>query len=259
MHDHLFVLIHFSNGHRSGVSANMTVNEFLQYKKIDGVYQIRVVNHKNFHVSLQPKELNWLHIYFTKIRPQVNPKCDNIMLSRTGNFMRSGAISKQLHSLWVKAGLFKGKTIPKNLCMNIVRKSTSTGVREVNTVHYQEVADVMSHSLNTAEKHYHLREKQHSAPVASNIIRKYFGTHAEVSTESLTADVKGESNLPYWSVFVLFVAEWVESVSNHFWWSLSRSKTNSAELVERFLSIVHHVINKHHWPGRRYLFQKMRA
>ena len=61
MHDHLFVLIHFSNGHSSGVSANMTVNEFLQYKKIDGVYQIRVVNHKNFHVSgpavvsLQPK------------------------------------------------------------------------------------------------------------------------------------------------------------------------------------------------------------
>ena len=105
MHDHLFVLIHFSNGHRSAVSANMTVNEFLQYKKIDGVYQIRVVNHKNFHVSgpavvsLQPKELNWLHIYFTKIRPQVNPKCDNVMLSWTGNFMRSGAISKQLHSL----------------------------------------------------------------------------------------------------------------------------------------------------------------
>ena len=56
--------------------------------------------------------------------------------------------------------------------MNIVRKSTSTGVREVNTGLYQEVSDVMSHSLNTAEKHYHLREKQHSAAVASNIIRK---------------------------------------------------------------------------------------
>ena len=73
--------------------------------------------------------------------------------------------------------------------MNIVGKGTSTGVREVNTGHYQEVADVMSHSLNTAEKHCHLREKQHSAAVASNIIRKYFGTHAEVSTELVTADV----------------------------------------------------------------------
>ena len=75
MHDHLLVLIHFSNGHRSGVSANMTENEFLQCKRIDGLYQIRVRNHKNFHVSgpavvsLQPKAFNWLQIYFSKICP----------------------------------------------------------------------------------------------------------------------------------------------------------------------------------------------
>ena len=41
---------------------------------------------------------------------------------------------------------------------------------------------------------------------------------------------------------------WVESVANHFWWSLSTS-TSSSDFVERFQSIVHHVINKHHWPG----------
>lgn len=41
---------------------------------------------------------------------------------------------------------------------------------------------------------------------------------------------------------------WVESLVNHFWWSVSTS-TDALDLVERFTSIVHHVVNKHHWPG----------
>lgn len=43
--------------------------------------------------------------------------------------------------------------------------------------------------------------------------------------------------------------EWVESVSNHFWWSLVSSRGNPVEFVEKFESIVLHVINKHHWVG----------
>ena len=40
----------------------------------------------------------------------------------------------------------------------------------------------------------------------------------------------------------------MESVANHFWWSIATSK-DSNDLVERFQSIAHHVVNKHHWPG----------
>ena len=47
---------------------------------------------------------------------------------------------------------------------------------------------------------------------------------------------------------IYFIAIWVESVTNHFWRSLTTS-TSSADFVERFQSMVHHVINKHHWPG----------
>ena len=36
---------------------------------------------------------------------------------------------------------------------------------------------------------------------------------------------------------------------NHFWWSLETAGDKPEELVERFQSVVYHVINKHHWPG----------
>ena len=44
----MFVLIHYNIGHRSDVSANMTITEFSARQVIDGMYQIRVRNHKNF-------------------------------------------------------------------------------------------------------------------------------------------------------------------------------------------------------------------
>ena len=50
-------------------------------------------------------------------------------------------------------------------------------------------------------------------------------------------------------IFVFIIAEWVESTSNHFWWSLQTAGGNCEDLVERFQSIVYHVVNKHHWPG----------
>ena len=45
------------------------------------------------------------------------------------------------------------------------------------------------------------------------------------------------------------ISKWVESVINHFWWSLETCNGKPEELVERFQSIIYHVINKHRWPG----------
>ena len=46
--DHLFICIHFGNGYRSGVSANMLVSEFHAATEVDGGYQIRVKNLKYY-------------------------------------------------------------------------------------------------------------------------------------------------------------------------------------------------------------------
>ena len=54
------------------------------------------------------------------------------------------------------------------------------------------------------------------------------------------------------NIFIL--AKWVESTVNHFWWCIDTSE-NSDDLVERFRSIIFHVINRHHWPGCTYFKQ----
>jgi len=65
----------------------------------------------------------------------------------------------------------------------------------------------------------------------------------------LLTDYSGNTVRFYIPKIFIFKAEWVESTSNHFWWSLSTCGGNPNSLIERFQSIVHHVVNKHHWPG----------
>ena len=45
---------------------------------------------------------------------------------------------------------------------------------------------------------------------------------------------------------------WAPSIVNHLYWSIDTCKGNGEELVERFLSVVHHVTNKHTFPGLHY-------
>ena len=165
MRDYLIACIHFSNGHRSGVTANLTLTEFRRSEKSSDMYLIKVRKHKNFAycgpaiISLSPENFNIMKVYIEKVRSQVSTDIDNVIISWTGGPMKSGDISKRLHNLWLKAGIFNDRDIPKNLSANIIRKSTSTGVRASNAGGYQSVADLMAHSLSTAEKHYYMRNR----------------------------------------------------------------------------------------------------
>ena len=46
MRNHLFVCIHFSNAHRSGVSAHLTIKEFTKNEVRDGKINVMVHDHK---------------------------------------------------------------------------------------------------------------------------------------------------------------------------------------------------------------------
>ena len=87
--------------------------------------------------------------------------------------MDSGQISLRVHLLWEKAGIFTKEPVKKLSC-NIIRKSTSTGLREIKSSHLQEVADLMTHSTKTANEHYYVRERQKAASIGSNVIRQFF-------------------------------------------------------------------------------------
>ena len=111
MRDHLFVCVHFGNGHRSGVSANMMLKEFKRVQQQGGNYIIHVMKHKTIKtsgpalVTLTETQFKWLEIYVKKIRAQVKPKVDNVFLSWSGFALDPGQISRQLDTLWIKAGI----------------------------------------------------------------------------------------------------------------------------------------------------------
>ena len=181
MRDHLFTVIHFGNGHRSGVSVNLTMTELSKARIINNsMVEIKVWKHKTLdtygpaQIMLTPQEFKWLEVFAKYARAQVPVGCNNVFVSWNGGAMKSGDVSKRLHKLWLNAGNFENRILPKNLSCTIVRKSTSTGIRTSNTGKYQEAADLMAHSLPTAESHYVLRKRETSAASASEVIRQHY-------------------------------------------------------------------------------------
>lgn len=44
---------------------------------------------------------------------------------------------------------------------------------------------------------------------------------------------------------------WIRPIINHFWWSCSTCKGSVDTLLKRWMAILHHINNKHIWPGGR--------
>ena len=45
---------------------------------------------------------------------------------------------------------------------------------------------------------------------------------------------------------------WIQSISNHLWWSAQSCNLNPDVLVAKWISIVHHVVNVHSWQDRHF-------
>ena len=202
--DHLYTILLFANGHRSGVIANMTMEEFGKAKVVGDVVEINVWRHKTVDtygpakVTLLPQHFSWLNIYVLYLRSQLTVQCSNVFLSWTGNAISPGDVSKRLHLLWTRAGIFDGRIIPKNLSVNIVRKSASTGLRENNSEHVKAAADSMMHSKKTADEHYALINMQTSVAEGSKALRSHFYRDVSESPKKENLPLKWE-----WKVHTL--------------------------------------------------------
>ena len=121
-----------------------------------------------------PDHFDMLSTYVEIIRPKLSPQTDKVFVSYSGKQITGSDISKRLHACWKKAGIFDGKSIPKHLCCNIVRKSASTGIRENQPTKIQEVSDTMCHSTKTAYLHYWVSQRDLSIQSGTDALRKHF-------------------------------------------------------------------------------------
>ena len=45
------------------------------------------------------------------------------------------------------------------------------------------------------------------------------------------------------------ILSWIQSISNHLWWCAQACNSDAQLLEEKWLSLVHHTVNKHSWLG----------
>ncbi len=48
------------------------------------------------------------------------------------------------------------------------------------------------------------------------------------------------------------LGEWIPSIVNHLWWSAQTCEGNAEVLKEKWVSVIHHVTNRHDWPGNKH-------
>lgn len=120
--NNLLILILISNGHRTGVTADKTFDEFQSAIHMENdTFLISAHHHKTFatyghaEVNTTKEQFLWLKIYIEKVPPQMQPQCSNVFVTWTGKEMVSGQISRQMALAWNKAGIFDERGVTRNV------------------------------------------------------------------------------------------------------------------------------------------------
>ena len=184
MRDYLMAGIGLANAHRSGVAANMKFEEFqkAKYDHDSDNFLISVKKHKTLRdhgpavVCLASQKFNFLTLFVTNVLPLFSRNSLNVFVSCNGNNLASGAVSRQINSIWKRSGVY-GENIPpkRNISSTIIRKSATTLVHDKFTEESQQpVADLLAHNLSTAKKYYRLKDRLKQAITGTRVISQVF-------------------------------------------------------------------------------------
>ena len=95
----------------------------------------------------------------------------------------------------------------------------------------------------TTDRHVTITARMRTA--FPEIIHQYDVWHLSKSvTKKLTKKAKKKCNEE--------LLQWIQSVSNHLWWSVATCNGNTSIMKEKWLSIIHHIANKHRWRGGKH-------
>ncbi|KAL6455044.1 hypothetical protein MHYP_G00363420 [Metynnis hypsauchen] len=146
---------------RPGVVTHMTVSEWqMRSHGRDGYAVVSVKEHKTAanqiaNLSLTQEEEAWFDMYFTEVRPimvsrnRAGIEFERFFISSTGKPIHNP--SNDLERLHKKYNL------PK-ITSQMVRKAFETATKLLNDSEKSLVADYLSHSTATAERHYRMRK-----------------------------------------------------------------------------------------------------
>ena len=163
MRNYLFLGVYFKQGLRTGILAELTVDEYRQreFDSITSLTSIEVSQHKTSKtygdavIAISESLANEFDIYFKHVRPValVGRTCNNFFTTWNGRAMNSSDINAACKSSLQDAGI-------TNACVTLIRKSLVTTVHEHgNEDEMKNVSIGMDHDVNTAKLHYAHRNK----------------------------------------------------------------------------------------------------
>ena len=117
--DYILLQITIANAHRSGVMANMMMEEYKKAKKVEGNMVISVKEHKTAdtrgpaRVLLSSSLFSYLRLYINALRrhavesssEESDSNNANVFLSWNGGKLESGQVSTAINAAWRKGGM----------------------------------------------------------------------------------------------------------------------------------------------------------
>ena len=176
--DFILLQITIANAHRSGVLANMTMQEYKKAKKVEDNMVIIVKEHKTAdthgpaRVVLSSSLFSYLRLYINELRRHVvessNEEYDSnkahVFLSWNGGKLESGQVSTAINAAWRKGGM------EGHVTSTLFRKSAVTNVHTNHKEMKSDLADLMAHKETTAQRFYRLKEKEEACLQAASCL-----------------------------------------------------------------------------------------
>ena len=169
--DYLIAQIMIDNANRAGVVACMTVKEFESATVEGDRHVVRVLHHKTVdthgpaQIVLTSHLYNYITVFMQEMRSQL-PDLNlldkqTVFLSWCGKHMESSQMTKALGSIFKKAG------VDGPVHHTLYRKSAVSRCHNRHKEISSNLADLMAHREDTAQKYYRVFEKGKSSVKAS--------------------------------------------------------------------------------------------